>query len=271
VAFLIKSIKAREISLVIAFAALYIVFSVFKAAIPLRIPVVGAGTSISLTVVLGPVFGLILGPFLGALAAFLGAFVSWMTPPGAMHYFGLFTTVCPATAAFVAGSLSRKNLMLASNTHFLKSIRGWMVAAFTLSILTLLWYATWVGQAAPMYPVLQFAGLAVILMFRGRLADLFKSASKVEITVAVGLLNYCGLVADHMLGNLIFIGGIGWVIPLKAVERTLKSLGLPDIASLFMYMIPISLAERIAMSLISTIIAVSLIIALRASKLMQIP
>ena len=85
-------------------------------------------------------------------------------------------------------------------------------------------------------------------------------AGRFSIISSVFLASYCGIISDHMLGNLIFIGTIDILIPLKVVEDYfLKPLGLPDVPSLFMYMIPISAIERILMTAVATIVGLGLI------------
>lgn len=79
---------------------------------------------------------------------------------------------------------------------------------------------------------------------------------------------YCGIIADHMVGNLIFIGTIDLFIPLEYIQRDLERLGLPDIPSLFMYMIPASAAERIIITVIATIFGVGLLMALYRAGLL---
>ena len=87
---------------------------------------------------------------------------------------------------------------------------------------------------------------------------------------SVFLASYCGIIADHMLGNLIFIASIDVFIPLKVVqEYFLKPLGLPDIPSLFMYMIPVSAVERILMTVVATIIGVGLLLGLYRAGLLS--
>jgi len=83
------------------------------------------------------------------------------------------------------------------------------------------------------------------------------------------LASYCGIIADHMIGNLIFIGVIDIFIPFQFIqEQFLTPLGLPDIPSLFMYMIPISAAERILMTIMATIFGVGLLTALYRAGLL---
>ena len=87
--------------------------------------------------------------------------------------------------------------------------------------------------------------------------------------LAVSIASYCGIIADHMLGNLVFIGAINIFIPFSVVdEYFLKPLNLPDIPTLFMYMIPVSAVERILFTLVATILGVGLILALKRANLL---
>ena len=84
------------------------------------------------------------------------------------------------------------------------------------------------------------------------------------------LVGYCGIIADHMLGNLIFIGVIDVFIPFEVIqEYFLDPLGLPDVPSLFMYMVPVSAAERLLMTVTATIIGVGLLMALHKAGLLS--
>jgi hypothetical protein len=202
-----------------------------------------------------------------------------------------------------------------------------MVAAVVLGLLILGWYLTAVGQQAPFYPILHFAGLALILAARGWTAKAFK-VGKIEgekwqvkpahllggivvlvlaymftrpytqdvwigsylslplfliggivvvyslfgigrspFVLAVSVASYCGIIADHMLGNLVFLGSVNIFIPLSWVEDNLRTLGLPNISALFMYMIPISALERILFTIVAAIIGIGLILALRRANL----
>jgi len=87
---------------------------------------------------------------------------------------------------------------------------------------------------------------------------------------SIFLASYCGIVADHMLGNLIFIGVIDVFIPLEYIQNSfLEPMGLPDVSSLFMYMIPVSAAERILLTVIATIFGVGLLMALYKAGLLS--
>ena len=85
---------------------------------------------------------------------------------------------------------------------------------------------------------------------------------KGKFVATVGLASYCGLMADHMLGNFIYIASVGVFIPYDVIESTLSALNLPDFPSLFMYVLPISVVERIALTAIATMFGVGLVYAL---------
>lgn len=226
------------------------------------IPIIGLpGARITLDTAIAPVYGLVIGPYLGALAALIGGIV--VAGYKGWDMFSVLTSFSPAVSALVAGMLSRRELRF-GGSHF----RGWVGAALILSILIVGWYLTWVGQRAPLYPILHGIGLLIILGFRDRISMLFESGARKSLTLAVLLSSYCGLISDHMLGNLIFILGVGWFIPLGTVESILEAMGLPSIPALFMFVIPISAVERATMSIVAAVFGTSLILALRSARMM---
>ncbi|MCS7115192.1 MAG: ECF transporter S component [Nitrososphaerota archaeon] len=80
---------------------------------------------------------------------------------------------------------------------------------------------------------------------------------KPGFVTAVALACYCGIIADHMLGNLIFLGMI------DAVAPALKEAPSEVIAGIFMGVLPISVVERVLFTAIATVIAVALLPTLR--------
>ncbi|MFW6117513.1 MAG: ECF transporter S component [Thermoproteota archaeon] len=90
---------------------------------------------------------------------------------------------------------------------------------------------------------------------------------KYSFLSTVFLACYCGIVTDHMIGNLIFIGVIDLFIPLEAVQATFPP-GVPDIPSLFMYVLPVSVAERVLMTIVASILGVGLLMALHRAGLL---
>lgn len=92
---------------------------------------------------------------------------------------------------------------------------------------------------------------------------------KFSFISSVFLASYCGIIADHMIGNLVFIGVIDIFIPFNVIQESfLKPLGLPDVPSLFMYMVPVSAVERVLMTVIATIFGVGLLTALYRAGLL---
>jgi hypothetical protein len=81
---------------------------------------------------------------------------------------------------------------------------------------------------------------------------------KLNFAVAVALASYCGIIADHMVGNLAYISLIGVVFPPE---------WLPDTPALFMSLLPVSVVERLVFTAIATVFGVGLILALRRARL----
>jgi uncharacterized membrane protein len=140
--------KSRLPSIEVAFVAIFAALSVVVSKVIPGIPIVGVSdASISLDAALAPIYGIILGPYLGALAALFGGLIA------AGSVFDVLTSFSTAISAFVAGFLIRKKISSTNN------LGGWTVAALTLSLLILGWYATGIGRQAPFYPILHFFGL----------------------------------------------------------------------------------------------------------------
>lgn len=113
--------------------------------------------------------------------------------------------------------------------------------------------------------------LSLPLYFFGGILILYGlfTEGRAKFAGAIGLASYSGIIADHMLGNLIFINVIGLLIPMGDIEEYfLKPLNLPDVPSLFMYMIPVSTVERIVFTAIATLFGVGLVLTLRRSGLL---
>ena len=81
---------------------------------------------------------------------------------------------------------------------------------------------------------------------------------KLNFVVAVSLASYCGIIADHMVGNLSYISLIGIVFPPE---------WLPGTPALFMSLLPVSVVERLVFTAIATVFGVGLILALRRAGL----
>lgn len=297
-------LSSRDVALMAIFAAL----SAIVARVVPGIPVIGlSDASIKFDGALAPIYGMIIGPYLGFLAGLIGGVIV------ANHWFSVLTSFCTAISAFVAGFIVQS--VHASEE---KRIHGWMIASAVVALLILGWYATWVGQQAPFYPILHFAGLFIILVGREKIAKAFEkegqsgggwqpkpyfllfgvlvlvlgyifskryikqlevfayfslplyfvggvaiiygllgSRVREKFVIAVILAGYSGIIADHMLGNLLFIQFAGILAP-ESVNT------LP---SLFMEVLPISVVERLLFTAIATIVGVGLISSVRRAGL----
>ncbi|MGB9756370.1 MAG: ECF transporter S component [Candidatus Bathyarchaeales archaeon] len=257
-------LSSRQVALTAIFAALYAIISRLPG-----IPIIGAPTKIELVVILDPIVGILLGPWVGGLTSLLGNFVAWIIP--STTFYGLLNLPCGPIAAIVSGNLARNN----KNAN-------WKFAAIIYAILMGIWYLTPPGQEVLYYPFLHLTAFALILIFREKIHSLLNS--EVNIKKILGSIMCCfgGIMANHMTGNLIYIGSIGWYISLKDVKNTLNNLGffwlksgLPQppkdpLGAIFATWLPISVIERLSMTVVAVYIAYGLIFALRKSGMVKL-
>ncbi|MFP3985201.1 MAG: ECF transporter S component [Candidatus Bathyarchaeia archaeon] len=303
----------------VAFVAIFAALSVITIKIVPGIPIIGVpDASIKFDAALAPIYGLIAGPYLGFLAALIAGLMTAGSP------FSVLTSFAPAVAALVTGLLTQRSYRNSESR-----LKGWMLAAFILGLLVLGWYFSWVGQRAPLYPILHLGGFFAIIITREWVAKAFKEGKtnynerwqvkpahilygilimvtgyiftrpylsdfwilsyfsipfyffgaililygvfgkgKGQFASAIVLASYCGIISDHMVGNLIFVLAIDVFIPLQIIEEYfLQPYGLPNVPSLFMYMLPVSIIERMIFTAIATIFGVGLTLALRKANL----
>ena len=137
-------------------------------------------------------------------------------------------------------------------------------------MLDALWYLTPVGLEAPFYPVLHFAALGLIILYRNKVYEYIHSSSRNKIVLGTAICSYVAVMSDHMFGNLVWISMIGYIIPLKAVRDAIKVLGMAwltlgislptgSIGDIFMLALPISTIERLTITAMATVVGVSLI------------
>lgn len=218
--------NTKKVTLIAMLASAYAVLSLLPG-----MPMIGAeGTTIDMVRMLEIGYGLVLGPVYGPAAAFIGAVVGKMLKGGG---FGLFFTPLAAVSAFIAAMLGRG----------IK--RGWVGAAGVLGAFTAGWYLFETGRTVPLYPVIQFVGLAIILVFRGRISEMIKSEDRKTVTMGVLLCSFPSTVTGHMLGGLIYI------------------VLLDPAASIFVGILPIAIIERVAITIGATLFGTSLVLAVR--------
>ena len=218
--------NTKKVTLIAMLASAYAVLSLLPG-----MPMIGAeGTTIDMVRMLEIGYGLVLGPVYGPAAAFIGAVVGKMLKGGG---FGLFFTPLAAVSAFIAAMLGRG----------IK--RGWVGAAGVLGALTAGWYLFETGRTVPLYPVIQFIGLAIILVFRDRISEMIKSEDRKTVTLGVLLCSFPSTVTGHMMGGLIYI------------------VLLNPAASIFVGILPIAIIERVAITIGATLFGTSLVLAVR--------
>jgi hypothetical protein len=221
--------NSRKLSIAATLAAVYALGSFLPG-----FPLIGfPGEKIDVVRSLEMGYGFILGPVLGPLTAFLGAIVGKTMTGGG---FGMFFTPLAPLSALMAAALSRRNVF---------KIRGWTLASGILIVLIAGWYGTSAGRAVPYYSVLHLVGLGIILVFRGKLAEYIQGEDKGKLSLGVALISYSSTIAGQMLGNLIFI-----------------TLVRPS-PLFFMTIFPVTLFERVVITILSTVIATPLIIFVR--------
>jgi len=222
-------LTTRHLALVSVLAAVYALGSFLPG-----FPMIGVpGSRIDVVRSLEPAYGLILGPILGSLTAFLGAMIGKMMTGGSAVPF----TPLALLSAFVAASLGRRTIF---------RIKGWIVAASVLALLIAAWYVTPAGSIFLYYPFMHLIGVAIILLFRGRIANYAESRNKAKLSLGVLLCSFPATMAGHMLGNLIFY-----------------YLYNPS-PFFFISILPITVFERITLTVLSTLIATPLIVLVRS-------
>ena len=149
-------LSTKQIALASTFAALLIVVSRLGG-----FPIIGGQGSIQLTTLFYPLIGIILGPSLGFLTSLLGNLVSWILPSTTV--LGLLMVLPGAIASFMSGALTRRIGRI-----------DWRVAVAIMAFLNLLWYVTPLGFKAPLYPVLHWAALGIMLISNGRTSEVLR-------------------------------------------------------------------------------------------------
>lgn len=224
-----RMLTSRHLALVSVLAAVYALGSFLPG-----FPMIGVpGSSIDLVRALEPAYGLILGPILGSLTAFIGALVGKIMTGGSAVPF----TPLALLSAFVAASLGRRSVF---------RIKGWLISATILALLIAVWYITPAGSVFLYYPFMHIVALAVILLFRGQIADYAQSKNKGKLSLGVLLCSFPAIMAGHMLGNLIFY-----------------YLYNPS-PFFFIGILPVTVFERTTLTVLSTLIATPVIVIVRS-------
>jgi uncharacterized membrane protein len=231
-----NALDTKRLTLTAVLAAVYTVGSFLPG-----FPMVGASGTIDLVRALEMGYGILLGPVYGPLAAFLGALIGKFLSGGG---FGMFMIPLAPVSAFTAAALSRPRIYRA---------RGWMYPVVIISALCLGWYMTPTGRAVYYFPLWHLIGLGIVLLLRGKLAELLQSENSGSLTLGVALSSYVATMAGHMLGNLIFI----------TLGPSMLGIPSPAFAPIFAGLFWVSPVERITITALSTLIMAPIILVAR--------
>lgn len=258
-------VNAKQIALISVFSALQFIISRLPG-----IPILGVSEGrIEPQLILMPVIGVILGPWVGGLAAFLGNFIAWLVP--STTFYGMLMLPTVPIGTIVCGALSRE-----------KRMANWKVAALILAALNCLWYISPPGLLVPYYPILHLGALALILFLRDKISGFIVDEDRRKFTLGVVTVSFSGVMANHMMGNLIFIGSVNWFVHLKGIKDALVNLGfswlksgLPKndptgLGTIFTIFFPVSVIERVLITIISSILCYGILLALRRTSIMEI-
>lgn len=256
-------LSSKNTAIIAIFAALYAIISRLPG-----IPIFGGGGKIELTVILDPIVGILLGPWIGGVASLLGNFIAWIIP--STSFYGLLNLPCGPIAAIVSGSLARNS-----------KDANWKFAVIIYAVLMGFWYLTPPGQEVLYYPFLHWTAFALILLFRDKVSVFLNAEANLKKTLGAAVCCFSGIMANHMIGNLIFIGSVGWFTSLKTIKEAVKNLGflwlksgLPHpedpLGTLFAVYLPITVVERLLMTIFAVYLTYGLIFALRKTGLISL-
>lgn len=253
-------IDAKKVALISVFSALQLVLSRLPG-----IPIYAAPEAkIEPQLILMPVMGAVLGPWIGGLAAFIGNFIAWLIP--ATTFFGMLMLPTVPVGTIVCGALSRSG-----------GKSDWKLAAMILALLNLFWYLSPPGLLVPYYPTLHLLALVLIVLFQNKIYSYLRSDIRRKFIVGVIIVSFCGIMANHMTGNLIYIVSVNHFVQLKGIRDALVGLGfswlksgLPKddptgLGTIFTIFFPISIVERIILTIVSFLICAGVIYTLKKS------
>jgi hypothetical protein len=192
---------------------------------------IGGASIFSLSWISETITGILLGPYWGGGAGLIGGIVGNFFKPSPILPLAIFF---PALAAVEAG-LIVWNL--------------WPLAAVLLIGLIGVWFSLPVGQVAWPAAIFHLLGVAIILILGTILPKAIKQGSNLFLFAGWMLIAYCGDIARHMLGNILFV----------------TVLSTP--AAIFLGAIPYTVIEQTMYALFSAIIGVPLLYAIRTAQL----
>jgi hypothetical protein len=164
------------------------------------IPIMGTGSSFSLTTALAPLSGIFFGPIAGALCSAAGGFVGSLIAPHTA-WMGMGTFIIGTVTAFTSGCIAWGSWPVVSvngNGSFI--VNGGIIVYIAG---TILWFTQEIGRSIIRYPLI-FYGLGFIALVTGSIFAgkmLSDSSKKILKFPAFWLCAFGGLVGGATVGN----------------------------------------------------------------------
>ena len=215
--------RGRSGPTTLSFIAFFAALNVIANFVPVSL-VLGFNSRLTLGWAFSPLTGLMLGPLAGGVSCLLASLI------------GLYAGQ-PVLALGPGGFLS--SALAGLQTGLIASGK-WKPATTILGLLVISWLLLPTGKDATTILVFHMLGLALIAIFRGRLAQDLTSNSRRRAGFAVWVSSYFGNITRHLYGNLL-----------------LSFLGVS--ASVFLLALPLTLLEQLFFSFVSFTIGTSLV------------
>ena len=206
------------------------------------IPIIGTGSTFSLTHALSPLSGIFFGPIAGALCSAAGGFIGSLIAPHTA-WMGPFTFIVGTTTAFTSGCIAWGNwppVKVSGNGSFI--INGGIIVYITG---TMLWFTQEIGRSIIYFPFVcygfGFAALIIGSIFAGKMFANNKHLSKFP---AIWLCAFGGLMGGAAIGNFFSVvlyrlprelwAALMFITPLERAAFSLGAMliGAPLIAGL---------------------------------------
>jgi hypothetical protein len=188
-------LSTKDLSLIIVFAALHAVFSIFPIGFTL-----GVQGQITFGVIIAPMIGILLGPYKGGLAVLLGSCIGMSLNPGGA-IFGPLSFIPPFLGSFGTGCVKIK--------------KGYWAGAAILAS-TIVFYANPSGRESFFYPWLHIVALIISISPLAKIArfNLNSNTTKSNLTFSIIISAFIGILTDHISGSAIAI----WYFPFLTSE-----------------------------------------------------
>jgi hypothetical protein len=163
------------------------------------IPIVGTGSTFSLTAALSPLSGVFFGPIAGALCSAAGGFIGSLIAPHTA-WMGMGTFIIGTTTAFTSGCIAWGRwplVALDGSGHFV--INGGIIVYI---IGTILWFTQEMGRGLVRFPLVYYgAGFIALIIgsiFAGRILT---GPKKPLLFLMLWLCAFGGMIGGATVGN----------------------------------------------------------------------